>query len=187
MTAARWSARMALIVCTAAFLVVVMLTWGGIGDLGVSAQPSPSPSPTRSPSPSPSESCRVPIPAPPPICPSPSGSPSASPSGSPTPGGETERHRSRISISYSSAKVLFKGVVKSDAKCIRGRRVILFKVKKGADRLKGRDSTDQRGRWVVDKKRARGRYYARVVQKSGMQMDTAYVCRAARSETIRAR
>ncbi len=65
--------------------------------------------------------------------------------------------------------------------------MLLFKVVDGPDKASGRDSTDQRGKWAIDKKRARGRYYARVLSKSGMQMDVAYVCRAARSETIRAR
>jgi len=59
----------------------------------------------------------------------------------------------------------FHGKVKSDgAECISNRKVRLFKVKPGQDKLLGKDRTDVEGRWEVLKTPKGGVYYAKVNQ-----------------------
>lgn len=184
----RWPARVALLVSMIAFGA----TLGAFDALGMTSGTVPmalqtSSSPSKSASPSPSESeCEF-APAPPPICPEDEESPT--PSGSPSPSGsggtgETEKHDSRVTIDHNSAG--FHGTVNSAAKCERQRQVLVKKVRRGPDRLIGKDQTSTSGQWVVPHQDTRrGRYYAKVLKRVFTQGDTQVTCRGDRSDTVR--
>jgi hypothetical protein len=66
-------------------------------------------------------------------------------------------------------------------KCERGRLVVLFTLRPGADRKVGTDRSDRDGNWAVDK-RGGGRFYAKVRPESGDgPRGNGYVCRADRA------
>jgi hypothetical protein len=86
-------------------------------------------------------------------------------------------HRYNTELTGTFEADVYHGQVKSKAgKCERGRRVVLFKQRPGADRKVGADRSDRRGNWLVDP-RGGGRFYAKVREKSG----NGYVCRADRA------
>jgi hypothetical protein len=78
----------------------------------------------------------------------------------------------------------FNGRVRSGAGfCRRSRRVVLKKVRPGPDRTVGRDRTNRRGVWRINKPNARGRFYARAQRKQNANV----TCTPARSRTVRRR
>jgi hypothetical protein len=80
----------------------------------------------------------------------------------------------------------FRGRVNStNARCRRGRLVKVKKRRPGRDRTIGQDRTNRRGRYVVRRPGANGRFYAKVVKKRVVRPNRIIVCRAARSRTIR--
>lgn len=143
-----------------------------------SATPSRSPSASRTPTPTPSS----PSPRP-----TQSSSPSPSPSGSTPPPPSVQEADSDISIAYDARRNSFKGRVTSGkARCETGRRVTIKKVKKGKDATAGRDRTNRRGKWSLRERNPRGRYYAKVAEKSyAGNNNRTIICKAARSRTIR--
>lgn len=71
----------------------------------------------------------------------------------------------------------YHGYVTSEVhKCEPGRRVVLFKLRPGADRKIGTDRSDREGGWNVDPPQRSARFYAKVNRKSG----NGWVCRADR-------
>jgi hypothetical protein len=78
---------------------------------------------------------------------------------------------SDISINFRNGT--FFGRVKSDKDfCERGRKVRVFRKRKHRpDALIGTDTTNADGKWSVDKSGAKGRYYARVLQKFDRNRD----------------
>lgn len=187
----RWPGRIALMICIG-MVVLIIGGSGAIGqglfDLPFAQQTTGSPSGTRSASPSPTEECDL-DPLPPPVCPEPepseSGSPSPSPTNTADPGGEPQRHGSRISIRFNEDRSVFKGAVRSVARCERARNVVLRRVRDGRDPVVGKDVTSRTGKWKIRLPGADGRFYAKALKKTIAQGDA--VCRPARSKTIRAR
>ena len=140
----RWPARFALLLTIVMFGAVLGAfdAFGMPGDvapLAIQTSGSPSASPSASSTP-----CRL-SPAPPPLCPS--SSPPASSSASPTPSGSStpapgETHAASITIEYRNG--VFSGEVRSAPKCETKRKIVLRKVRKGPDRIVGRDTTTTR-------------------------------------------
>jgi hypothetical protein len=174
---------------------IAVLNFGGgaiAQECGGGGSPSPSPSTT---SPTPTETGGLPITPPITLPPGGGSSTTPAPTGSTsTPGGgsgpqETIECDSEITIRFAGRTDTFKGAVNSDENvCERGRRVILKRVKAGPDKTVGRTTTNQRGRWNIKERNARGRYYAqtpaRTVDPPGAGAE--YECGAAKSRTIRA-
>jgi hypothetical protein len=91
---------------------------------------------------------------------------------------------SSVTIRWVPEHTAFKGRVRSPAdECIQDRLVSVFRVRRGADEAIGNDYTGGRGRWVVDVRRAHGRYYAKV-PSWGIPYSTT-LCGAAKSQTVR--
>ena len=135
-------------------------------------------------------------------CPSPSPSPSSSPSGittiltilptgtrtsaSPTPSPAVcpTPVDSRVSIAYKDDARAFNGRVTSNrTTCEGNRRVLLKKVRRGADAVVGQDVSDRRGKWQIGSRRPQGRFYANA--KRRLVSNGTVECRQARSRTIR--
>jgi len=77
----------------------------------------------------------------------------------------------------------FHGKVKSDsADCIANRKVRLFKVKPGEDKLLGKDRTDVEGRWEILRTPKSGIYYAKVNQFA--QQSPQLVCLPDKSKKV---
>lgn len=184
MTVSKWPARVALLISMGlvAAIIGAFDAYGLPIGLPMAQQTSGSPSP----SPSPSESeCDL-DPLPPPVCPEPEPSESgtASPTGSPTGGpGGPEKHDSTITIRYGNDK--FSGAVKSANKCKPKREVVVRKVRKGRDRIVGRDTTNKKGKWSDEVADAKGRYYAKVAKRVFTQGSTRVECGGAKSKKIR--
>jgi hypothetical protein len=105
---------------------------------------------------------------------------------------ETGRFRraSSITIRHRNRPHVFRGRVSSSPRrCVRGRRVVVKKVRPGPDTIVGRDRTNRRGKWVTRHNRGgRGRYYARVLRKRFInQFGDTIICRPDRSRRIRVR
>ena len=183
-TVSKWPARMALLL-SMGVVAAIIGTFDAYGQpigLPIALQTSGSPKS----SPSPSVSCAVPqVPQ---TCrtitPSSSGSSTSSPSGSPTgdPGGP-EKHDSTISIDYDNNS--FSGRVASANKCKPSRQVVVRKVRKGADPVVGRDTTNNKGKWSARVDDAKGRYYAKVAKRIFTQGSTRVECGGAKSKTIK--
>jgi hypothetical protein len=124
----------------------------------------------------------------------PGGDDSASPtgsgaSGSPTSGGGGGQDcPTKLTISYTRASTRttdprdhFGGKVKSpNAKCIRGRDVILKKVKGGKAKTVGRTVSTKNGSWKIQGVTPKGRFYA----QSPARNVGAIACRKGKSKTI---
>ena len=143
-------------------------TTGGGGGGGGGGSPSPS---DGTASPSESDDGGLPITLPPiggEDSPSPSGTPSEPPGGD----DEPQRCRTKLTINFSrsrgsSAAVTFKGRVKSQSKeCKGGRNVLLKKIRKGKKRTVGRTVSKRSGAWSIQKRRAKGRYFAKARKRS---------------------
>jgi hypothetical protein len=90
-----------------------------------------------------------------------------------------------LTIKYR--KPAFKGVAKtSEAKCKKGRGVLLKRKKKGRDPTIGSTTTDTRGRYKIASAGAKGKYYAIVSKTTEVteQGDTL-VCQRDKSPTTR--
>jgi hypothetical protein len=92
-------------------------------------------------------------------------------------------------LTISTAVPLYHGKVKSEVrKCERGRRVVLFEQRPGADRKVGADRSNTEGRWVVRVPLAElqpgDRFYAKVRRKLNIVSGNGYVCHANRSRTV---
>jgi hypothetical protein len=78
----------------------------------------------------------------------------------------------------------FRGKVRSPRNaCERRRTVVLKKVRPGRDRTVGRDRTNLRGVWRINKPNATGRFYARVQRQEKRRV----ICLADRSKIVRRR
>lgn len=75
-------------------------------------------------------------------------------------------HTRTFGSSVSIRGKFFGKVSSGRAACERRRRVTLFKVRRGPDRVVGRDTTNSAGRWRISRPNARGRFYARVSPKT---------------------
>ena len=83
---------------------------------------------------------------------------------------------------HGEANRIYHGVVESEfQKCVPGRRVVVFRVRPGADRKVATDRSDREGSWGVEKPRGGGRFYAKVRRKQNIVSGDGYVCRADRA------
>ena len=80
----------------------------------------------------------------------------------------------------------FHGKVKADTDvCTTGRKVRLFKVKPGEDKLLGKDRADMKGRWEILKTPKSGVYYAKAKQVAAGGEDSQPVtCLKAKSNKV---
>jgi hypothetical protein len=102
----------------------------------------------------------------------------------PASAGNVVKYDSQVTIGQGPPP--FHGQVKSENPgCEDQRKVRMFKKKRGADKLLGRDKTNHRGHWkiVVDPLRT-GAYYAKVIRREEGAAGTTFVCRADESETV---
>lgn len=93
---------------------------------------------------------------------------------------------SDLSIRWNDQTTKFHGKIRSDVpECRSGRLVRVYKKRPGPDKKVGSDLTNTNGRWVVDKRHANGRYYAKVRGTDiGGYYGQADKCGATRSRTI---
>lgn len=80
----------------------------------------------------------------------------------------------------------FHGKVRADDdRCVAGRKVRLFRVKPGDDKLLGKDLADGKGYWEVPKAPKSGVYYAKVkeIQAGGEESPTV-LCLKAKSNKV---
>ena len=80
----------------------------------------------------------------------------------------------------------FHGKVRAgDDRCVAGRKVRLFRVKPGDDKLLGKDLADGKGYWEVPKAPKSGAYYAktREIQAGGEESSTV-LCLKAKSDKV---
>lgn len=98
---------------------------------------------------------------------------------------------SQVTIHSSSLRFSGKvSVPQAYEPCREDRRVVLFKVVSGGpDQAVGRDTTDGQGAWTITPQGSAGislaHFYAKAKQRSDGTAGTIYVCRAARSKTIK--
>ncbi len=80
----------------------------------------------------------------------------------------------------------FHGKVKASSDvCVTGRKVRLFKVKKGEDKLLGKDRADAKGGWKILKTPKSGVYYAKVKEiAAGGEESPAVLCLKAKSNKV---
>lgn len=174
MSQTRKTARIALSLTTVLVTVVVGVT-GGPGF----ASPLLSVFQTSSPTPTPYVSCiasGVPPTAPSPLCrtitptPAESATPEVTTSPSPTTppkGGKKSRSEaSVVSLRYAASTKSFLGVVTSHNACIKRRVVEIRKDVPGSDALVGSDKTDKKGGYTISVERARGKFYAVVLESA---------------------
>jgi hypothetical protein len=92
---------------------------------------------------------------------------------------------SQISINFQGGT--FSGRVNSSrAFCEVGRTVKLFKVRRARrDKLIGTATTNDSGRWSIQKRGADGRFYARVLQEDARDYPGVHRCRGDVSRVIR--
>jgi hypothetical protein len=95
-------------------------------------------------------------------------------------------------VSIKSDSLDFSGRLTTGAyqPCRQRRKVLLFKVvSNGPDQAIGRDTTNDKGAWSISPLGWAGislaHFYAKVTRSSQGAAGTIYVCRAARSKTIR--
>jgi len=76
----------------------------------------------------------------------------------------------------------FHGKVKSDSDaCVSNRKIRLFKVKKGDDKVIGKTRTDSMGKWQIIKTEKPGAYYAKANKSSP---SSGVTCKSAVSKTV---
>lgn len=144
---------------------------------GPGGQGCPSPSPSTSPTSSPSGITTILT-----VLPTNTQRTTASPTSSPA--ACPSRVDSRVSIAYDDRGRSFNGRVTSQrASCEGSRRVVVKKVRRGADSVVGNDVSDRRGKWEVEAARPKGRYYANA--KRRLVTNGTVECKKARSRTIR--
>jgi hypothetical protein len=81
-----------------------------------------------------------------------------------------------------------KGNVRSTVKqCKKGRKVVVKKVRKGKDSVRGKDRTNRRGVFKVRPRKSKGRFYAVAKKKKFTSGGTPIVCKKAKSRRIRRR
>jgi hypothetical protein len=80
----------------------------------------------------------------------------------------------------------FHGKVKASSDvCVAGRKVRLFKVRKGEDKLLGKDRANGKGRWVIPKDPKSGVYYAKVKEiEAGGEESPLVLCLKAKSNKV---
>jgi hypothetical protein len=80
----------------------------------------------------------------------------------------------------------FHGKVKADSDvCVAGRKVRLFKVRKGEDKLLGKDRANGKGRWVIPKEPKSGVFYAKVKEvQAGGEESPVVLCLKAKSNKV---
>lgn len=96
-------------------------------------------------------------------------------------------------ISIHSSSLRFSGKVSvphAYEPCREDRKVVLFKVVSGGpDQAVGRDTTNGQGAWTITPQGSAGislaHFFAKVKKRSDGTAGTIYVCRAARSKTIK--
>jgi hypothetical protein len=95
-------------------------------------------------------------------------------------------------ISIASKSLTFSGKVTAGKyePCVQQRKVILYKVVSGGpDQAVGETSTNLKGKWTITPQGSAGislaRFYAKVRKVSEGTAGTIYVCKAARSRTIK--
>lgn len=94
------------------------------------------------------------------------------------------RASSRVSLDYSDSA--FKGKVRSGRpKCEKNRKVKIKKMRPGRDRVVGRDRTNDRGKFRVRERNAKGRYYAKVSRRSRGRYGHTHICKKDASRPIR--
>lgn len=94
------------------------------------------------------------------------------------------RASSRISLHYSDGA--FKGKVTSGRRiCENNRRVVVYKKRRGRDRVVGRDTTNSAGRFRIRERRARGRFYAVVSRRAFGRYGHMHICKGDTSNTIK--
>jgi hypothetical protein len=87
-----------------------------------------------------------------------------------------------LRLGYSEKKDKFKGKLESQsAACIADQKVKVLKKKKGRDPKLGRDLTNEKGKYSLKEKKAEGKFYAKVKERS---ISTG-TCLAAKSKTIK--
>lgn len=94
-------------------------------------------------------------------------------------GGKSYPTKVRISDKYPA----FHGKVKSKVDvCVSYRKIRLFKVKKGDDKVIGKTRTDMRGKWLIRKVEKPGVYYAKANKGGSAAMNIT--CKSAVSKTV---
>src|SRR5689334_137355 len=95
-------------------------------------------------------------------------------------------------VTIASSGLHFTGKVKTASypPCAQQRKVNLFRVvKHGPDQKVGSHTTNNKGKWSITPQGSAGislaRFYAKVKQSSQGAAGTIYVCKAARSATIK--
>jgi hypothetical protein len=93
---------------------------------------------------------------------------------------------SELKIRWKPERTVFAGRVKSEVEeCLPNRLVTVFKVREGPDKQVGSDLTDSLGRWRVNRRHAKGRFYARIGRVGvGVYYGQGDTCGGARSKTI---
>jgi hypothetical protein len=90
---------------------------------------------------------------------------------------------SSVTIRWVPELTAFKGRVNSATNdCIQDRLVSVFRVRRGPDEKIRKDYTGPRGRWIVNVRRAHGRFYARI-HSFGIPYTTT-LCGGDKSPTI---
>ena len=86
-------------------------------------------------------------------------------------------------IKISNKFPAFHGKVRSKADvCVSDRKVRLFKVRKGDDKVLGKTRTNMKGKWKIRKTEKPGVYYAKV--NKGGSAAIGVTCKAAKSDTV---
>jgi hypothetical protein len=99
-------------------------------------------------------------------------------------------YKTSSSIGFAENPTAALGFVNSPkAKCVKRRLVKLYKVRRGKDRLVGKDrsgvpSGSGKGFWEVRRNLKRGRYYAKVVRKNIGRGKHRHICRAYRTSIL---
>ena len=112
-------------------------------------------------------------------------------------GAGKKKVRTKVTITHSGTDYssTFRGRVKAKGKhiprkvkrkCIKRRKVVVFRVQGGAKQRIGATKSNRRGRWVrqVSGGAEPGRYFARAKKKTFKRHGTKYVCKKGRSRRI---
>lgn len=92
---------------------------------------------------------------------------------------------SEVTIRWAQGVTAFKGqVISARASCEQDRRVLLYKVRPGADSLIGTDRTNDEGRWRIDRANPHGSFYAKIFRREVQGYGHFHVCRGDKSQTI---
>lgn len=108
------------------------------------------------------------------------------------PGADAHRagYSTSSSFGYSSGTTTvpdaFLGQVSSsESACVRRRKAVVFRKRRGRDARVGADRTSSTGQWIIEKRRVRpGRYYLKVAKKRLRAGSHRHTCSAYRSSTL---